>query len=485
MLRRYSVKLELNCTLVNIEDGTTIEKTYLFPADHAIKISSIKHISDLNNTLQLWIQNSFAADDAVPDTKHRVHEFIAFKLKLAKSQQGGCKGYTVDLGLKNKRCLKNPDLKDNLCFWRSIAIALEKAIDLRDQYFAQCGQIILDHVQVADLPVICQSLNLDLTVYTLDDNLNSLKLYESGYRKTNWWRRISELPWAPHVGSSILSWSKVLMLDFVYNCLYQHYDKTEVDLLYTDTDSIYMQAKVSSYEEFKQRFPDHLQKLHFAAAGDITPGKMKLECELKEAVFVKPKTYSYVKKDGKEDVRNKGVVLSQNKEILIFDSYKRAIFSDDLIMVKNTLIRKTIHNDALSMNTMTVDKAALDGWYDKRIMIDNIHTVPFGLYSKQFSEEDVMNRIMKNLAARVNIGLGQLKTYLLCTQNQLKTHLASQFHSGMSQMNYGVLWNLDHCVPVSFARDNLKALCHYSNIQPMLVTENSSKCADLGLPKGM
>ncbi|PRP73800.1 hypothetical protein PROFUN_16355, partial [Planoprotostelium fungivorum] len=202
---------------------------------------------------------------------------------------------------------------------------------------------------------------------------------------------------------NILSWSKVLMLDFVNNCLYQHYDKTEVELLYTDTDSIYMQARVSSYEEFKQRFPDHLQKLHFAAA-----------------VFVKPKTYSYVKKDGKEDVRNKGVVLSQNKEILIFDSYKRAVFSDSLIMAK-----------------------------------------PF------------------------YIGLGQLKTYLQCTQDQLKNHLTSQFYSGMSLMNYGVLWNLDHCVPVSFAKDNLKALCHYSNIQPMLVTENSSKYADLGLPKGM
>ncbi|PRP73041.1 hypothetical protein PROFUN_17031, partial [Planoprotostelium fungivorum] len=113
----FYFKIELNCTLVNIEDGTTIDKSYLFPADHAIKISSIKHISDLNNTLQLWIQNSFAADDSVPDTKHRVHEFIAFKLKLAKSQQ-------VDAGLKNKRCLKNPDLKDNLCFWRSITIAL-------------------------------------------------------------------------------------------------------------------------------------------------------------------------------------------------------------------------------------------------------------------------------------------------------------------------------------------------------------------------
>ncbi|PRP73423.1 hypothetical protein PROFUN_16715 [Planoprotostelium fungivorum] len=171
--------------------------SYLLYLNHAIKILSVKHISDLNNTLQLWIQNSFAADDSVPDTKHRVHEFITFKLKLAKSQQDGCKGYTVDAGFKNKRCLKNPDLKDNLCFWRSIAIAVyessyqhigkkdskiqrEKAIDLRDQYSAQCGQIISDHVQVADLPAICQALNLDLTVFTLDDDLNSLKLYESG-----------------------------------------------------------------------------------------------------------------------------------------------------------------------------------------------------------------------------------------------------------------------------------------------------------------
>ncbi|PRP76353.1 hypothetical protein PROFUN_15269 [Planoprotostelium fungivorum] len=391
----------------------------------------------------------------------------------------------------------NPDLKDNLCFWSKIQ--REKAITLRDKYFKQCGQSTTDHVQVADLPAICQALNLDLTVYTLDSNLNSVKLYKSGiqgsaiclhldqvknhymllrtlvgyaetvicdkckkvfaysnsskyhkhmdkhqkdqnnnkvlvfkdkpiqsstqYKQTFGTELVRQLQIgkdkcnmksAKHVGSAILSWSKVLMLDFVYNCLYQNYERTEVDLLYTDTDSIYMQVSAYSYEEFKQRFPDHLQKLHFAAAGDITPGKMKLECELREAVFVKPKTYSYVKKDGKQDIKNKGVVLSQNKEILIFDSYKRAVFS-----------------------------------------------------------------------ARVNIGMGQLKIYLQCTQDQLKTHLTSHFDPGMSLMNYGVLWNLDHTIPVSFAKDNLKALCHYSNIEPMLISENSSKCADLGLPKGV
>ncbi|PRP80089.1 hypothetical protein PROFUN_12243 [Planoprotostelium fungivorum] len=150
----FYFKIELNCTLVNIEDGTTIDKTYLFPADHAIKISSIKHISDLNNTLQLWIQNSFAADDSVPDTKHRVHEFITFKLKLAKSQQGG-----------------TLILKTTSAFGEVLQLLWINILH---------NVVISDHVQVADLPAICQALNLDLTIYTLDSNFNSLKLYESG-----------------------------------------------------------------------------------------------------------------------------------------------------------------------------------------------------------------------------------------------------------------------------------------------------------------
>ncbi|PRP73228.1 hypothetical protein PROFUN_16914, partial [Planoprotostelium fungivorum] len=71
-------------------------------------------------------------------------------------------------------------------------------------------------------------------------------------------------------------------------------DKYNKSLVVHSPESFMKQTEVSSYEEFKQRFPDHLQKLHFAAVGGTTPGKMKLECELKEAIFVKPKTYSYV-----------------------------------------------------------------------------------------------------------------------------------------------------------------------------------------------
>ncbi|PRP74371.1 hypothetical protein PROFUN_16211, partial [Planoprotostelium fungivorum] len=132
------------------------------------------------------------------------------------------------------------------------------ALDLRDQskYFAQCGQNISDHVQVADLSAKQTS---DWSIIRYADKHKGLIEVRLQKDKCN----MS----AKHVGSAILSWSKVLMLDY--------------------TDSIYMQAKVSSYEYFKQRFPDHLQKPHFVAAGDMMLGKMKLECELKGNYWIR------------------------------------------------------------------------------------------------------------------------------------------------------------------------------------------------------
>jgi hypothetical protein len=49
-------------------------------------------------------------------------------------------------------------------------------------------------------------------------------------------------------------------------------------------------------------------------------------------------------------------------------------------------------------------------------------------------------------------------------------------------MNYGTYWNIDHDTPVSagnLTKETLKTLCHYTNLIPMLITENSSKCATL------
>lgn len=72
-----------------------------------------------------------------------------------------------------------------------------------------------------------------------------------------------------------------------------------------------------------------------------------------------------------------------------------------------------------------------------------------------------------------------------CPTEQLKKHLESQFEPWMDWNNYGrydplkMTWNIDHIVPLDSVdlanKEDLARVCHYSNLQPLLCTANSSK----------
>jgi len=53
------------------------------------------------------------------------------------------------------------------------------------------------------------------------------------------------------------------------------------------------------------------------------------------------------------------------------------------------------------------------------------------------------------------------------------------FQYGMSRDNYGSVWDVDHITPLSWFnledRNQLLVACHYSNLQPLLKSENYSK----------
>ena len=63
-----------------------------------------------------------------------------------------------------------------------------------------------------------------------------------------------------------------------------------------------------------------------------------------------------------------------------------------------------------------------------------------------------------------------------CSYQEFKAHLESQFTEGMTWENAGE-WHLDHILPVSCAsnEEELIALQHYSNFQPMWGADNLSK----------
>jgi hypothetical protein len=98
--------------------------------------------------------------------------------------------------------------------------------------------------------------------------------------------------------------------------------------------------------------------------------------------------------------------------------------------------------------------------------------------------EDINYHIARNLRTRLWCALkrSHLRASAIgnlgCSVEDLKAHLAVLFIEGMSWENYGI-WHIDHVIPLaSFDLtdpEQLVKACHYTNLQPMWGSENSSK----------
>jgi len=138
-----------------------------------------------------------------------------------------------------------------------------------------------------------------------------------------------------YLGAAIMSNSKVLMNDFVYNCLWSTFTPETAQIGYTDTDSLYIKVnlkdvrqlsetlskhssvptKQQNFERFMSCFSPEQKQMYFAKDEDITPGLMKLEALFDEAVFLGPKSYAFIDRScGKETHHNKGCIMDQNKK---------------------------------------------------------------------------------------------------------------------------------------------------------------------------
>lgn len=97
---------------------------------------------------------------------------------------------------------------------------------------------------------------------------------------------------------------------------------------------------------------------------------------------------------------------------------------------------------------------------------------------------DLSFRLSLRLRSRLNSAIrGKAKTGsavrdLGCSIEDLKKHLESQFHDGMSWDNYGK-WHVDHVIPMSAFdltdREQLLKCCNFTNLQPLWASENSKK----------
>ena len=70
-----------------------------------------------------------------------------------------------------------------------------------------------------------------------------------------------------------------------------------------------------------------------------------------------------------------------------------------------------------------------------------------------------------------------LNEYLGCDGETFQRHIESQFSPDMNWENYGLVWNIDHIIPLSIAKTNHQVyeLNHYKNLRPMYSTDNFKK----------
>ena len=81
-------------------------------------------------------------------------------------------------------------------------------------------------------------------------------------------------------------------------------------------------------------------------------------------------------------------------------------------------------------------------------------------------------RALKTKKSKVSV------EYLGIDIPSFKDYLQAQFKEGMTWENHGIVWHVDHIIPLGYKNPDLEeveARLHYTNCQPLWGPENMSK----------
>ena len=190
-----------------------------------------------------------------------------------------------------------------------------------------------------------------------------------------------------YLGLSILEISKILMYEFWYDYMKPKY-VNNVKLCYMDTDIFIMSIKT---EDFYKDIANDIEKIfdtsNYEVDKPLPTGKNKkviglMKDELggkiiTEFVALRPKTYSYLTDDCKEDKKAKG---AKKCVIMIkFNDYKNCLLNGEVVLKSQQIFKSKGHD----IYTENVNKIALSSNDDKRIVSsDKITSYPYGYKGK-------------------------------------------------------------------------------------------------------
>ena len=145
-----------------------------------------------------------------------------------------------------------------------------------------------------------------------------------------------------YLGLSILEISKVLIYEFWYDYMKPKYNDN-VRLCYMDTDSFVMHIKTNDfYKDIASDVENRLDTSNYEVNRPLPTGKNKkviglMKDELggkiiTEFVTLRPKTYSCLTDDGKEDKKAKGTKKFVIKKMIKFNDYKKCLLNGEIIL---------------------------------------------------------------------------------------------------------------------------------------------------------
>ena len=193
-----------------------------------------------------------------------------------------------------------------------------------------------------------------------------------------------------YLGLSILDISKILIYEFWYDYMKPKYGDN-VKLCYMDTGSFVMNIKTEDFykdiaNDVEKRFdtsnyevnrplPTGTNKQDIGLMKDELGGKI-----ITELVTLRPKTYSYLTDDGKEDKKAKGTKKCVIKRMIKFNDYKNCLLKDEVILKSQQRFISKKHD----VYTENINKIALSNNDDKRIVSsDKITSYPYGYKGKK------------------------------------------------------------------------------------------------------
>ena len=192
-----------------------------------------------------------------------------------------------------------------------------------------------------------------------------------------------------YLGLSLLEISKILMYEFWYDYMKPKYGN-DVKLCYMDTDSFIMNIKRNDFsEDIANDVENRFDTSNYEVNRPLPMGKnMKIIGLMKdelggkiitEFVTLRPKTYSYLTDDGKEDKKAKGTKKCVIKKMIKFNDYKKCFLNDEVIFKSQQRFISKKHD----VYTENINKIALSNDDDKRIVSsDKITSYPYGFKGK-------------------------------------------------------------------------------------------------------